>query len=340
MLLQQSAEDLNSIREPLQKMAGASTVDGIGQSAIAALIKADGSIDLAWTAAKGSPAALVRLLTALSLVADAKLRHSAYAPVLELLNQPSADADGASVRRAAILALPGLSEEPGAVFAALAHLIEQDKEIPTAARAISKLPASAWSKNQAVIDHIIGWAQAVPVARRRSSEYTETFKVAQQFIALLSGADAEAATQALASLDVKTFTIKAVREQLRYDTVRLVVEAGKPFEVIFENPDAMPHNLVFVQPGTLQEVATSVQTQGPDKLDSKGRAYVPDNDLRVLEATKLVEAGKSETLKMIAPSVEGAYPFVCTFPGHWAVMKGELIATKNVKAYQEAHPQK
>ena len=38
--------------------------------------------------------------------------------------------------------------------------------------------------------------------------------------------------------------------------------------------------------------------------------------------------------------VEGTYPYVCTFPGHWAVMKGELIVTKDVKAYLTAHPEK
>ena len=134
---------------------------------------------------------------------------------------------------------------------------------------------------------------------------------------------------------MKTFTIKTVREQLRYDTARLVVEAGKPFEVIFENPDAMPHNLVFVMPGTLQDVATAVQTQAPDKLDSMGRAYVIEGDARIIAATKLVEAGKSETLHLTAPATEGVYPYVCTFPGHWAIMKGELIVTKDVKAYLE-----
>jgi azurin len=118
------------------------------------------------------------------------------------------------------------------------------------------------------------------------------------------------------------------------------VEAGKPFEVIFINADAIPHNLVFVQPTTMQAVAEAVQTQAPDKLDSKGRSYVPENDPRILNATKMIEAGKSETLKMTAPTSEGTYQYVCTFPGHWSIMKGELIVTKDVKAYEAAHPLK
>ena len=93
-------------------------------------------------------------------------------------------------------------------------------------------------------------------------------------------------------------------------------------------------------PGTLQDVATAVQTQAPDKLDSKGRAYVIEGDARIIAATKLVEAGKSETLHLTAPVKEDTYQFVCTFPGHWAIMKGELIVTKDVKAYLAAHPLK
>lgn len=119
---------------------------------------------------------------------------------------------------------------------------------------------------------------------------------------------------------------------------QIVVAAGKDFEVRFENPDLIPHNVVLVQPGTLQAVAEAVQTQAPDKLDAQGRAYVPANDPRVLAATKMIEAGKSETIKITAPTTEGTYQFVCTFPGHWSVMRGEWIVTKDVEAYRKAHP--
>jgi azurin/glucose/arabinose dehydrogenase/HEAT repeat protein len=249
---------------------------------------------------------------------------------------------GGSIRRAAILALASLEKEPQAVFAALTDLIKKGDQTTTAVRAMTNIPTSAWSKDQAAVaaKGIVGWANAVPTEHRTSKEYTETIAAANKLIAFLSADQAAAATEALGSLDVKTFTIKTVREQLRYDTARLVVEAGKPFEVVFENADAMPHNLVFVMPGMMQEVATAVQTQAPDKLDSKGRAYMLENDPRILDATKLVEAGKAETLHLTAPSKEDTYQFVCTFPGHWAIMKGELIVTKNVKAYLAAHPEK
>ena len=133
--------------------------------------------------------------------------------------------------------------------------------------------------------------------------------------------------------------MKTVREQMRYDTPRIVVQAGKPFEVIFENVDAMAHNFVVVTPHSRQAIAEAVQTRRPDQFDKEGRAYVPEKDKRVLNATKLVEPGTKETLKLTAPKEEGNYEYVCTFPGHWMLMYGNLIVTKDVDAYLAAHPE-
>jgi azurin len=82
-----------------------------------------------------------------------------------------------------------------------------------------------------------------------------------------------------------------------------------------------------------------VQTQLPTKLDAQGRAYLPDNDSRVWAASKLVEAGKSEMFVATAPTVEGVYEYVCTFPGHWSIMRGKLVVTKDVAAYLKANPE-
>ncbi len=251
------------------------------------------------------------------------------------------DPSGA-IKRAAILTLPSVTTDAAKAFALLTDVIKNQSEVATAVQAVTQLPESAWSKDQAAqaINGIVTWARSIPAEGRTSKSYTDTIKVAEKIITLLPADTATTAKQALTDLNVRSFTIKTVKEQLHYDTARLVVEAGKPFEVIFLNVDAIPHNLVFVQPGTMQAVAEAVQTQAPDKLDSKGRSYVPENDPRILNATKMIEAGKSETLKMTAPTSEGTYQYVCTFPGHWSIMKGELIVTKDVKAYEAAHPLK
>jgi azurin len=118
----------------------------------------------------------------------------------------------------------------------------------------------------------------------------------------------------------------------------VVVEAGKPFEVIVENGDFMPHNLVIVKPGTREKVGAAAATLKPDDLDSQGRAYLPRTS-DVLAATKLLDPGQKETLKLAAPDTEGVHEYVCTFPGHFQSMWGQLVVTKDVDAYLQAHPE-
>jgi azurin len=183
------------------------------------------------------------------------------------------------------------------------------------------------------------WAKTVPAGDRSQQDFVETLQTGLEMAALLPPADAARLRKELRGLGVSVFVIKTVREQMRYDTPRLVVEAGKPFEMIIENMDMMPHNLVVVLPGARQGVSETVQTYRPDQLDKKGRAYVPTADHRVLEASKLIEPGQKETIKMNAPKEEGEYEYVCTFPGHWPIMWGKLIVTKDVDGYLQAHPQ-
>ena len=96
------------------------------------------------------------------------------------------------------------------------------------------------------------------------------------------------------------------------------------------------HNFVIVKPGTKEKVGTASATMTPDKLDGQGRAYLP-NSPDILAATKLVEPGQKETLKFTAPNEEGEYEYVCTIPGHFAIMNGKLIVTKDVDAWLVSH---
>ncbi len=123
--------------------------------------------------------------------------------------------------------------------------------------------------------------------------------------------------------------IKVIKNEMKYDLKSFTVEAGKPVEIIFENPDFMQHNLVITQMGSLETVGKAA-----DKLaaDPKGadKQYVPDIP-EVLFSTKLVNPQQTVKLNFIAPAKEGDYPFVCTFPGHWSLMNGtmKVVATKS-----------
>ena len=51
----------------------------------------------------------------------------------------------------------------------------------------------------------------------------------------------------LGELGVRVIRIGTVPDQMLYDKERIVVQAGKPVEIVFENTDLMPHNFVVAQ---------------------------------------------------------------------------------------------
>jgi len=250
------------------------------------------------------------------------------------------DAPGAGIYRSAINALVSTGVNPKDTFALLAQEVQAGREATAAAQAMLRLPRSAWTEEAArgAVISLMDAARRTKAEDRTSQDYLEAAQATSELAGALPGSQSAAIRKALRELSVSVFIIKTVPEQMRYNTARLVVEAGKPFEIIFENPDFMPHNLVLAQPGSREEIATDAQTMPPDKLDGQGRAFIPANS-KIIAASKLLEAGQSERLKLTAPAQEGKYEMVCTFPGHWMAMWGKLIVTKDVDGYLAKHPQ-
>ena len=212
--------------------------------------------------------------------------------------------------------------------------------VAAAAAGLRVLPRANWPKDKAgeAALALVAWAKTVKAADRTTPDYIEAVQTAADLAGLLPVDQAAQARRDLKTLRVAVFVVRTVREQMRYDTPRLVVEAGKPFEILIENTDFMPHNLVVVAPGAREKIGAVTEVMKPDALDSQGRAFVPKR-ADILAATKLLEAGDKATLKLTAPKTEGDYEYVCTFPGHWQMMWGRLIVTKDVDAYLAQHPE-
>lgn len=122
---------------------------------------------------------------------------------------------------------------------------------------------------------------------------------------------------------VQTVTIKTIPERLLFDLREFKVKAGAPVKLVFENPDVTPHNLLIVQPGAADEVGMAGNEMA--KLpDGMAKGFIPDSP-KIMHKTKMLMQGDSETLRFHAPATPGKYPYICTFPGHWLVMKGEMI---------------
>jgi len=311
----------------------------VRRAASAALVAADGKPNPAWDGTADNAGGRVLLIDSIVMLADPTAR-AAFQPLLA-----AAVADNGThpqVRAAALRTLPlmGADNAPKN-FSLIAGQLSSGKDVSVSARALRKLPRDTWAKDQAapLSAAILKWAKGIPAGQRTDQEFVETIQVGMDLATLLPVDDSARVRGELVDLSVSVFVIKTVREQMRYDVGRLVVVAGQPFEIIFENDDMMPHNLAVVEPNSREAIGAVTDKMQPTVLDKQGRPFIPtDRALarKILGATKLLEPGQKETLKLTAPTRSGAYEYVCTFPEHWKVMFGQLVVVKDKAALLQA----
>lgn len=107
---------------------------------------------------------------------------------------------------------------------------------------------------------------------------------------------------------------------LKYDTTLVKAKAGSHVRLVFKNADDMLHNFVLVNPGRANAIGEAALALG---LDGLAQNYVPAS-ADVLYHTALLQPGASETIFFTAPTKPGDYEFLCTFPGHYQLMRGIL----------------
>jgi putative heme-binding domain-containing protein len=239
-----------------------------------------------------------------------------------------------ALRRAAMQALPTMRGHEAEAVKAIARFVRDDADRGFAVRALQRIPNRDWPKEQVqpVLDDLLAYARKVPVKERTQDDVVDALQLADSLAGQLPLAEARRLRKELGELGVRVIRLGTVVEQMIYDKDRLVVQAGKPFEVQFENTDTMPHNLVFLQPGSLEEIgelAERTATQ-PGAIE---RGYVPQSG-KVLLKSKLLQPRQSERLAWTAPARPGVYPYVCTYPGHWRRMHGALYVVADLEAYQ------
>jgi len=114
-------------------------------------------------------------------------------------------------------------------------------------------------------------------------------------------------------------------DQMQYNVKTLEVTEGQKVTLSFKHIGQLPavamgHNVVILKPGTaLPDFATKCVT-------AKETGYIPvdeESKALIVAHTKMLGGGESDEITFTAPAA-GAYPFVCTFPGHFAIMQGVL----------------
>lgn len=333
LLLQQNKpSDLATKREDLEKLSREADSPMGRQIGYAALISADGSVEKAWRQVEAEPARLADLILSIPWIRDPGLRASLHPKIEPLLRKD----DSPEVRQAAVTAISAIPGHDAETFSTLASMVKAGTERNTAVASLQRIARKTWPKDQAepLLDSLVAYLRGVPVDKRTEPEVVNTFQLASDLASLLPVEKASAIGKTLRAIGVSVFVIRTVHEQMLYDKTRLVVEAGKPVEIILKNEDAMPHNLVIVMPNASEEIGRAAEKI--PEADAEGRIHVPKSP-KVLYATKMVDPGQQAKLSFTAPDEPGDYQYVCTFPGHWMRMLGTLAVVKDVEAYLATH---
>jgi azurin len=145
---------------------------------------------------------------------------------------------------------------------------------------------------------------------------------------LVFPADGKALTAMLAEFDrMEIAEGRVLRVQsapgLQFLPRELRVKKGEKVRLEFENPDDMEHNLLLCSPGPVEEIGALADALAV-LPEARARNYRPESP-RILHATAIVPPKGKAELVFTTPSTPGDYPFVCTLPGHWVVMRGVLV---------------
>lgn len=113
-------------------------------------------------------------------------------------------------------------------------------------------------------------------------------------------------------------------DQMKFSTTEIRVKAGEKVTLTLKNVGTMPkesmgHNFILLGGGT------DVEAFALKAMVAKDSDYIPaDLKSAIMANTKLLGPGESDTITFTVPA--GEYDFICTFPGHYASMRGKLIA--------------
>jgi lysophospholipase L1-like esterase/uncharacterized cupredoxin-like copper-binding protein len=112
--------------------------------------------------------------------------------------------------------------------------------------------------------------------------------------------------------DEDAIVIRAVVEEMRYDTPSFTVQPGQPVKIWFQNDDYAPHNLVIGEPGSMEEIGAAADALGAEGFEL---AFIPERD-DIVVASELINYEGYEVMEFVAPTTPGSYVVLCTFPGH------------------------
>ena len=116
-----------------------------------------------------------------------------------------------------------------------------------------------------------------------------------------------------------TVTIEPDGNKMAFATTEFSVKAGQKVNLVMNNTATiavMKHNIVILND------ESKISEVGQQALSAQG--YLPEHP-SIIAATPMADAGATTQTSFTAPTEPGEYVYICTFPGHYMMMKGKMI---------------
>ena len=113
-------------------------------------------------------------------------------------------------------------------------------------------------------------------------------------------------------------------DAMKFNKSELKVKEGQTVKLTLTHAgklpkEAMGHNFVLLAQGV------DPNEFGMAAMGAVETGYIPaDQADNIIANTELIGGGESATIEFEAPA-KGSYDFICSFPGHSALMKGKFI---------------
>lgn len=123
--------------------------------------------------------------------------------------------------------------------------------------------------------------------------------------------------------DARSVEITA-NDQMKFSLATIEAKPGEQLKVVFKNVGTLPkqamgHNWVLLKKGS------DVAAFGGAAAGAAGTDYIPAGQKdKIIAHSKVLGPKETQEVTFTVPSEAGDYPFLCSFPGHFALMKGTL----------------
>ncbi|TXE06227.1 azurin [Seonamhaeicola algicola] len=113
-------------------------------------------------------------------------------------------------------------------------------------------------------------------------------------------------------------------DMMKFDKNEIKAKAGQKVKLTLRHKgkmdlNVMGHNVVILKQGV------DIATFAGKAATARDTKYIPESGKDdIIAHTDLIGGGQTTSIEFDAPAA-GTYDFICSFPGHYAIMKGKFI---------------